>query len=131
MLNVNKVIVAGVLLEDPPLRKTGGGTAVTTALLEVTREWDSKEGAHKEEVSQVEVDVFGRAAENLNKYLTKGDPVLFEGHLKLETWESEGQKCARLIVVAESMQFVSDGKGEGGGGTRKSQSTARRPEPTE
>ena len=130
MLNVNKVIVAGVLVEDPPLRKTGGGTAVMTVLLEVMREWDSKEGEHKQEVSQVEVDVFGRSAENVHKYLKKGDPVLFEGHLKLETWESEGQQCARLIVVAETMQFISDGKGEGGG-TRRSQSTAARPAPQE
>jgi single-strand DNA-binding protein len=126
MMNVNKVIVAGVLLEDPPLRKTGGGTSVTTALLEVKREWDTKEGAHKEEVSQVEVDVFGRAAENLNKYLKKGDPVLFEGHLKLETWESEGQKCARLIVVAESLQFISDSAG--GAGSRRTQSQGPRPQ---
>ena len=127
MLNVNKVIVAGVLVEDPPLRKTGGGTSVTTVLLEVTREWD-KDNAHKTEVSQVEVDVFGRAAENVNKYLKTGDPVLFEGHLKLETGESAGQQCARLIVVAEGMQFISDGReGGGGGGNRRSQSTGARP----
>ena len=124
MLNVNKVIIAGVLLEDPPLRKTKGGTAVMTCLLEVTREWDDKDGQARQ-VSQVEVDVFGRSAENVNKYLKRGDPVMFEGHLKLETWEAGGQQCARLIVVAETMQFISDGQGTGG--TRKSQSTAARP----
>ena len=125
-MNVNKVIIAGVLVQDPTLHKTRGGTSATTVVLEVTREWE-KDNELKQEVSQIEVDIFGRAAENLNTYLKKGDPVLFEGHLKLETWESEGQACARLIVVAEAMQFISDGKGTGGGG-RRSQSTTARPE---
>ena len=125
-MNVNTVVVAGLLLEDPQLRRTKNGFAVTTALLEVKRQWE-KDGQPKEEVSTIEVDVFGRSAENLCQYLKKGDPVLFDGHMKLEQWkDAQGQDCARLIVVADTMQFVSTKEG-GGGGNRRSQSTAERP----
>jgi single-strand DNA-binding protein len=124
-MNVNKVVIAGTLLEDPALKKTRGGTAVSTVVLQITREWE-KDGQPQSETSEVEVDVYGRLAETLNQYLHKGDPVMFEGHLKLEKWEYQGQQCFRIIVVAESLQFVSQREGSGGGdGSRRSQSRDR------
>jgi single-strand DNA-binding protein len=125
-MNVNKVVIAGTLLEDPALKKTRGGTAVSTVVLQITREWE-KDGQPQSETSEVEVDVYGRLAETLNQYLHKGDPVMFEGHLKLEKWEYQSQQCSRLIVVAESLQFVSQKEGSGGGGSRRTQSTGERP----
>lgn len=126
--SVNKVVIAGVLVEDPQLRRTTKGFAVCNAQLEVRREW-VKDGQAKEEVSPVEVDVFGKNAENLCQYLKLGDPVMFEGHLKLEQWtDQSGQACARMIVVADSMQFIPTGNGNSNGGSsRRSQSTAKRP----
>jgi single-strand DNA-binding protein len=129
MLNVNRVFVAGTLTTEPELRRTKTGFTVTTVILRVIREWEDKEGQNKVEQSDIEVDVFGKAAENLCQYLKKDDPVMFTGHLKLETWtdRQSGEACARMIVVAEQMTFIPTENG-GGGGNRRAQSQGARPE---
>jgi len=130
-MQINKVIIAGILKADPEIHKTKNGISVTTVTLEVKREWEKDEET-KSEVSDIEVDVFGRQADNLCQYMKKGSPVLFEGHLKLEKWQDKqsGEECGRLIVVSSNMQFLSTGEGKGGGNkvNKRAQSTAQRGE---
>jgi len=107
-MNFNKVIIAGNLTRDPELKYTPKGTAVAKIGLAVNRTWTTETGEKKEEVTFVDVDTFGRTAENVAKYMSKGRSMLVEGRLKLDQWEDKqsGQKRSRLGVIAESVQFV-------------------------
>lgn len=108
MASFNKVILVGNLTRDPELRYTPKGTAIAKLGLAVNRVWTNEAGEKKEEVTFVDVDVFGRTAENAGQYLRKGRPVLIEGRLKLDQWDDKqtGQKKSRLGVVAETVQFL-------------------------
>lgn len=119
MASFNKVILVGNLTRDPELRYTPKGTAIAKLGLAVNRVWTNESGEKKEEVTFVDVDVFGRTAENVGQYMRKGRPILVEGRLRLEQWDDKqtGQKRSRLGVVAETVQFLGspNGASEGGG----------------
>lgn len=116
MASFNKVILVGNLTRDPELRYTPKGTAVAKIGLAVNRVWTSESGEKKEEVTFVDVDVFGRTAENVGQYMRKGRPILIEGRLKLDQWDDKqtGQKKSKLGVVAETVQFLGSPGGAGG-----------------
>jgi single-strand DNA-binding protein len=115
MASFNKVILVGNLTRDPELRYTPKGTAIAKLGLAVNRVWTNESGEKKEEVTFVDVDVFGRTAENVGQYMRKGRPILVEGRLRLEQWDDKqtGQKRSRLGVVAETVQFLGSANGEG------------------
>lgn len=119
MASFNKVILVGNLTRDPELRYTPKGTAIAKIGLAINRVWTNDAGEKKEDVTFVDVDVFGRTAENVGQYMRKGRPILIEGRLKLDQWDDKqtGQKKSRLGVVAEVVQFLgsSGAGGEGGG----------------
>src|SRR5580658_8725441 len=115
MASFNKVILVGNLTRDPELRYTPKGTAIAKIGLAVNRVWTNEAGEKKEEVTFVDVDIFGRTAENVAQYMRKGRPILIEGRLRLDQWDDKqtGQKRSRLGVVAETVQFLGS-PGEGG-----------------
>src|SRR5215475_9622479 len=128
MASFNKVILVGNLTRDPELRYTPKGTAIAKIGLAVNRVWTNEAGEKKEEVTFVDVDVFGRTAENVGQYMRKGRPILIEGRLRLEQWDDKqtGQKRSRLGVVAETVQFLgSANSGDGGGGAAPASRPAR------
>ena len=108
MANFNKVILMGNLTRDPELRYTPKGMAIAKLGLAVNRVWTTETGEKKEEVTFVDVDVFGRTAENIGQYMRKGRPILIEGRLRLDQWDDKqtGQKRSKLGVVAETVQFL-------------------------
>ncbi|MGA2246557.1 MAG: single-stranded DNA-binding protein [Verrucomicrobiota bacterium] len=116
MASFNKVILVGNLTRDPELRYTPKGTAIAKLGLAVNRVWTNEAGEKKEEVTFVDVDVFGRTAENVGQYMRKGRPILVEGRLRLDQWDDKqtGQKKSRLGVVAETVQFLGSPGGAGG-----------------
>jgi single-strand DNA-binding protein len=118
MASFNKVILVGNLTRDPELRYTPKGTAIAKIGLAVNRVWTGEDGQKKEEVTFVDVDVFGRTAENVGQYMRKGRPILIEGRLRLDQWDDKqtGQKRSRLGVVAETVQFLGSAPGAGEGG---------------
>lgn len=129
MANFNKVIIAGNLTRDPELRYTPKGTAVARITLAVNRNYTGEDGQKKEEVSFVDVDVWGRQAEVIGQYMKKGRPLLVEGRLKQDTWEDKNtkQKQSKLKVVLESFSFIDSNRGESGG--ESGGSAPRRPAP--
>ncbi len=108
MASFNKTILIGNLTRDPELRYTPKGTAICKIGLAVNRVWTTEGGEKKEEVTFVDVDSFGRTAENIGQYMRKGSSILIEGRLKLDTWDDKqtNQKRSKLGVVAESVQFL-------------------------
>ncbi len=105
-------MLGGRLTRDVELRYSPKGTACAELDLAINRKWKSETGEEKEEVTFVNVSVFGRAAENVAQYCRKGSTVFIEGRLRLETWDDKqtNQKRSKLKVVAESVQFVGSPK---------------------
>ena len=118
MASFNKVILAGNLTRDPELRYTPKGTAVARITLAVNRTYQGEGGEKKEEVSFVDVDIWGRQAEVISQYMKKGRPLLVEGRLKQDSWEDKNtkQKQSKLKVVLESFSFIDSNRPEGGAG---------------
>lgn len=118
MASFNKVILMGNLTRDPEVRYIPSGTAVAEIGLAVNRSWYDKQAQQrKEEVTFVDVTLWGRQAEVAGEYLAKGRSVLIEGRLQLDTWQDKesGKNRSKLKVVGEQMTMVG-GRGEQGGG---------------
>lgn len=116
MASFNKVILVGNLTRDPEVRYLQSGMAVADIGLAVNDKRKNQQGEWVDETTFVDVTLWARQAEVAGEYLTKGAPVLIEGRLKLDTWESkEGEKRSKLKVVGENMRMLG-GKGGGGGG---------------
>ncbi len=107
MANFNKVLLIGNLTRDPQLSYLPSQTAVVDFGLAVNRRWTGKDGEKKEETCFVDCTSFGRPAETINKYLTKGRPVFVEGRLTFNSWTAQdGTKRSRLKVTVENFQFL-------------------------
>lgn len=118
MAQLNKVFLIGNLTADPELRYTPNGSAVSDLRLAINRSWTNKEGASNQDTVYIDVTVWERQAENCVKFLKKGRSVHVEGYLKMDSWESNGEKRSKIKVVAETVQFLDrggDGAREGGG----------------
>ncbi len=128
MASFNKIILIGNLTRDPEVRYTPKGAAVCDVSIAVNRKWRDEAGNSHEEVTFVEIVVWGKQAENCGQYLKKGSSACFEGRLQQESWEDKttGQKRSKLRVVAETVQFLSSPNREGGQQTTQQ---AARPQP--
>ena len=118
MANYNKIMLMGNLTRDPQLSYLPSQTAVVEFGLAVNRKWKSKEGENKEDTCFIDCRAFGRSAENINKYLSKGRPVFVEGRLTFDSWTAQdGSKRSKHRVTVENFQFLgSPGGGNSGGG---------------
>ncbi len=114
MASFNRVVLVGNLTRDVELRNTPSGTAVTDVGLAVN-DRVKRNNEWVDETTFVDVTLWGRQAEIAAEYLGKGSPVLFEGRLKLDSWEQEGQKRSKLRVVAEKMQMLGSRNAESNG----------------
>ena len=122
----NRVILAGNLTRDPECRYIPSGTAVSDIGLAVNDRRKTPSGEWVDETTFVDITLWGRPAEVVAEFCTKGSPLLVEGRLKLDTWETEGQKRSKLKVVGERIQLLSSGgAGKGSGST----GTFRAPQP--
>jgi single-strand DNA-binding protein len=108
MANLNKVLLLGNVTRDPEVRYTPKGSAVCDLGIAVNRAYTTDSGEKREEVTFVDVTLWGRTAEVASEYLKKGRPVFIEGRLQMDTWDDKqtGQKRTRLRVVAENMQLL-------------------------
>jgi single-strand DNA-binding protein len=116
MASYNRVMLIGNLTRDIELRHTPGGTAVTDMGMAVNDRRKNAQGEWVDEVTYVDVTLWGRIAEIASEYLRKGSPVFIEGRLKLDSWEAEGQKKYKLRVVGERLQLLGSRSDDGGGG---------------
>jgi single-strand DNA-binding protein len=108
VVSFNKVILVGNLTRDPELRSTPNGTSICRFSLAVSRQFRNADGSTRDEVLFVEVDSFGKQAETIGRHMAKGRPLLVEGRLRLDQWESQnGEKRSRIMVVMESFQFLT------------------------
>lgn len=116
MASLNKVFLIGNLTREPELRTTPKGTAICQFGLAVNREFKDESGAKRDETTFIDVEAWGKQAELVAKYLTKGSPAMIEGRLRFDQWEDKasGQKRSRLKVVLENVQFLGAPRGRDG-----------------
>ena len=106
MASYNRVVLVGNLTKEVELKYTQSGLAVTDVSLAVNDRRKSQSGEWIEETTFVDITLWGRQAEVAGEYLSKGSSILIEGRLKLDTWETDGQKRSKLRVVGERMQML-------------------------
>jgi single-strand DNA-binding protein len=116
MANYNRVIIMGNLTRDPELRVTPQGLSIGKLSIAVNRTYRAANGEEQKETTYVDVDVFGKQAEIIGKYMAKGRPILVEGRLKTDSWTTQaGEKRSKLVVVLENFQFLGGGRGDDSG----------------
>ena len=119
MPNLNKVMLMGNLTRDPEIKYTPKGMAIAHFGIAVNRVWSNEAGEKQEEVTFIDIEMFGRKAEVVGEYFKKGKPIYVEGRLKLDSWDDKtsGQKKSKLKVVGETFEFLGSREGGGGGGS--------------
>jgi single-strand DNA-binding protein len=116
MASFNRVILVGNLTRDPQLKYLPSGTPVCEIGLAVSERIKNANGEWVDQPLFVDITLWNRTAEVASEYLSKGAPVLIEGRLKLDTWETDGQKRSKLKVIGDRMQMLGSRQGEPGGG---------------
>jgi single-strand DNA-binding protein len=103
----------GNLTRDPQLKQTPNNMSVAEIGLACNRKFKGKDGEMREETTFVDCEAWGRTAETMAKYLSKGRPVFVEGRLKLDQWQDkDGSNRSKLRVVIESFQFIDSRGGQ-------------------
>ncbi len=105
-MNLNKVFILGRLTADPQLRSTPTGQQVASFGLATNRVWNDRSGSKQQEVEYHNVVVWGRQAEIVSQFLTKGSMILVEGRLKTRTWQNkQGQNQRTTEIIGERIQL--------------------------
>lgn len=104
---VNKVILLGRLGQDPELRYTPSGAAVTNFSVATNEVWKDNDGNKQERTEWIRVVLWRKQAEIAGEFLKKGSRVYIEGRLQTRSWDDkEGTKRYTTEVVADTMQLV-------------------------
>lgn len=105
-MNLNKCFIVGRLTADPVIKSTTGGQSVCNFSLATNRVWTDKSGAKQEQGEFHNCVAWGKTAELISQYMTKGCELLVEGRLQTRTWQDkQGQNRKTTEIVVESMQF--------------------------
>lgn len=120
MGSVNKVILVGNLGRDAELRYTPGGAAVATLNLATTEVWNDRNNQRQEKTEWHRVVLWGKQAESLQEYLTKGKQIFVEGRLQTRQWDDkDGNKRYTTEIKADRITLLGGGSGRGGGGAER------------
>lgn len=120
-MTVNKVILVGRLGRDPEGRSTSGGSKVVRLSLATEEQWTDQRGERQKKTEWHRVSVFGKPADNCERYLQKGSQVYVEGRIQTQEWQDKtGAKRTSTEVIASNVKFLDrqgGGRGEGRGDT--------------
>jgi len=124
---INKVILVGNLGNDPEVRYSQSGSALTTISVATSESWKDKDGNMQERTEWHRVKFFGRLAEIAGEYLKKGRQVYIEGRLRTEKYtDKAGVEKYSTDIIADEMQMLGGNPGMGGeGGGERAERPAR------
>lgn len=112
MSDINKVFLTGNLTRFPELRATAGGTQILSFSLAFNTSVRNKQtGEWEDRGNFIDCTIFGKRAEALSRYLTKGQKVAVTGELRYSTWEKDGQRHSKLDVIVDDIVFTSQRQG--------------------
>ena len=107
-MSINRVNVSGNLTRDPELRATRGGTQVLSFGVAVNdRRKNPQTGEWEDYPNFVDCTMFGKRAETVSRYLSKGSKVAIEGKLRYSAWEKDGQRRSKLEIIVEDIEFIA------------------------
>lgn len=108
---MNRAILLGRLGKDPELRHTSSGTAVINFSLATSRKYKTKSGAAKEETQWHQCNGFGKTAEIISQYFSKGDQILLEGMIQYRNYDDrDGNKKYVTEILIDRFEFVGANK---------------------
>ena len=113
MANYNKCCFIGNVTRDPESRVTPKGTALCSFSIAVNRKFKDESGGEREEVTYIDCEAWGKVAEIITKYVTKGKPIFVETRAKLDQWEDKNtkEKRSRMKFIVENMQLLGSAGG--------------------
>lgn len=110
MQDLNQTVLVGRLTRDCELKFTQSERAYTYASIAVNGSKKDGNGNYVDDPSFFDIQIWGKMAQNLCQYLTKGKQIAVVAHLHQDRWEKDGQKQSRVAIVAESVQLVGNNK---------------------
>lgn len=115
-MSINKAIISGNLTRDPELRTTAGGTAVLSFSVAVNdRQKNNQTGEWEDYPNFIDCTLFGKRAESLSRFLTKGAKVAIEGKLRWSQWQAQdGGKRSKIEVIVNELELMQQRQGQGG-----------------
>ena len=118
--DINKTILVGRITRDPELKETSGGTKICKISLASNKSYTSN-GEKKESVGFFDCVIFGKLAEIMKEYGTKGKQIIVDGSLNYSSWDdAEGKKRSKIEIAVENFQFI---------GSKPATQTEPQPEP--
>ena len=107
-MSINRVILTGNLTRDVELKSTASGTSVMKFGIAVNdRVKNGKTGEWEDYPNFIDCTMFGKRAESLERYISKGSKVAIEGHLRWSQWEKDGQKRSKIEVIVDEIELMS------------------------
>jgi single-strand DNA-binding protein len=127
-MSINRAVLVGRLTRDPELRSTGSGMSVLSMRLAFNdRRKNSQTGEWEDMPNYIDATLFGKRAESLSRFLTKGTRIGVDGRLRWSEWESQaGEKRSKIEVIADELELLDSREGgqgagpSGGGGSAPS-----------
>ncbi len=110
---MNKCVLVGNLTRDPEVTTTGNGFKLCRFSIAINRTFKNANG--EQEVDYLNITAWRGLAENCGKFLTKGSKVAISGTIQTRSYEQDGVKKYATDIVADDVEFLTRGGGEGGG----------------
>lgn len=115
-MNVNLAIIVGNITRDPEMKVTPSGHNVCSFSVATNKTWYDKQNQKQERAEFHNVVAWGKAAENIAKYMRKGSQIYVEGELQTRSWDKDGVKHYRTEINARAIQFGAKRGGSDGSG---------------
>ena len=107
-MSINKVVISGNLTRDPELRSTAGGLSVLSMGVAVNdRRRNQQTGEWEDYPNFIDCTMFGKRAESVSRFLSKGSKVAIEGKLRYSSWERDGQRRSKIEVIVDEIEFMT------------------------
>ena len=120
-MSLNTCTISGNLGKSAELRMTGSGLAVVSFTVAVNERQRQQDGSYSDYTNWLECTMFGKRAEGLHPYLTKGCKVSITGHLHKSSWEKDGNRFSKVEIIVDEVELMS--------GRRESQQPEGAPQP--
>ncbi len=130
--DINTVTLVGRLTRDAELKYTNAGTAVSNFSMAVNESIKQKDGSYADTTNFFEIQYWGKPAEGVNPYLTRGRQIAIQGKLKHQTWvdNTTGQNRSKVVITAFSIQLLASPAGQNQQPTSNQQSQYSTPPPS-
>ncbi len=117
-MSINRVTISGNLTRDPELRATASGMQVLTFGIAVNdRRRNGQTGEWEDYPNFIDCTMFGKRAEAVKRFLSKGAKVAIEGKLRYSSWEKDGQRHSKVEVIVDEIEFLTRSDSQSAGAT--------------